>query len=900
MFVANRRRERAIALAQRFGGDLGLVRRAARRARAGRHRDRLHRLAAHAARRRGDRRGHGRAPRPAAAARRPRGAARHRRPVRRAARRHACSTWTRCSAPSSRAHAGPPRRGDAAPRGSSRRRSRRSRAGSASSRCCRRSSALRARGDEVVDRLLAENAGRWEGLTDADRERVETLARAVVKRLLHEPTVRVKGLEAEQRHARLQLLRELFGLEEPPAARRTPPPPRSAPCGRVDPAAHRHPRQPAGARPGARRRAALDGETELVEITTAGDVDRAARRQVALDRARSRRRCWPATSTSRCTRAKDVPGELAAGHRDRRRAAPRGPARRAGRRARRSTRVREGARVGTSALRRRAQLLAVRPDLEVARAARQRRHAAAQARRGRGRRDRARRRRARAARPARRRGRARSTASCSCRRRARATIAIQARVPSSAADAAAAVSHASTLACLQAERAAIRALGASCHAPVGVLARCVAESLQMRGFAGLPDGSQWVLDEHRAPAGGPGGGRPGARGADGRGRRARRAARGRGDGRVSGIVHLVGAGPGDPGLLTVRAVELIAAADVILHDRLIPREALAHARPDAELVYVGKEGAGAQVPQEDTHAFLLEHARAGRRVVRLKGGDPFVFGRGGEEALVLREAGIPFEVVPGITAGVAAPAYAGIPVTQRDLASGVAFVTGHEDPAKPESALDWPALAAFPGTLVFYMGVRALPRIAERLVAGGRSPRGAGRGDRARHAARPAHAAGHAGRRRRAGRGGGHPRPGDHARRAGGRAARAARVAGVAPAARPHDRRHARPRPGQRAGARGCASSAPRSSRRRRSGSSRWRRRAPDLSRYDLVAVTSPNGAERLLVRSCATRASSPGSRSRRSARARRARCASAASSRTSCPSARSRRASSRRCATCR
>jgi uroporphyrinogen III methyltransferase/synthase len=108
--------------------------------------------------------------------------------------------------------------------------------------------------------------------------------------------------------------------------------------------------------------------------------------------------------------------------------------------------------------------------------------------------------------------------------------------------------------------------------------------------------------------------------------------------------------------------------------------------------------------------------------VRLKGGDPFVFGRGGEEALVLREAGIRFEVVPGVTAGIAAPAYAGIPVTHRDVASGVAFVTGHEDPAKPDSALDWPALAAFPGTLVFYMGVRALPRIAERLIAGGRAP----------------------------------------------------------------------------------------------------------------------------------------------------------------------------------
>jgi uroporphyrinogen III methyltransferase/synthase len=187
-----------------------------------------------------------------------------------------------------------------------------------------------------------------------------------------------------------------------------------------------------------------------------------------------------------------------------------------------------------------------------------------------------------------------------------------------------------------------------------------------------------------------------------------------------GIVYLVGAGPGDPGLLTVRAAELIARADVILHDRLIPAEALAGARPDAEVLYVGKQGGGRQVPQEETQRLLVERARAGRIVVRLKGGDPFVFGRGGEEALVCLEAGIAFEVVPGITAGVAAPAYAGIPVTHRDLASGVAFVTGHEDPAKPDSALDWPALAAFPGTLVFYMGVRALPRIAEQLVAGGR------------------------------------------------------------------------------------------------------------------------------------------------------------------------------------
>ena len=185
-------------------------------------------------------------------------------------------------------------------------------------------------------------------------------------------------------------------------------------------------------------------------------------------------------------------------------------------------------------------------------------------------------------------------------------------------------------------------------------------------------------------------------------------------------VYLVGAGPGDPGLLTVRARELIGAADVILYDRLIPPGILDDAR--AELVYVGKQGGGPQMPQEEIDRLLVQYGTRGRSVVRLKGGDPFVFGRGGEEALVLRDAGIPYEVVPGITAGIAAPAYAGVPVTHRELASGVAFVTGHENPDKPETALDWPALAAFPGTLVFYMGVKALPRIASQLIAGGRAP----------------------------------------------------------------------------------------------------------------------------------------------------------------------------------
>ena len=185
-------------------------------------------------------------------------------------------------------------------------------------------------------------------------------------------------------------------------------------------------------------------------------------------------------------------------------------------------------------------------------------------------------------------------------------------------------------------------------------------------------------------------------------------------------VYLVGAGPGDPGLLTARSLELISIADVIVYDRLIPATALDGARADAELIYAGKEGGGPSVSQQDIQRLLLEHGAAGRSVVRLKGGDPFVFGRGGEEAEALREAGIEFEVVPGITAGVAACAYAGIPVTHRDAASAVAFITGHEDPAKPESALDWAALASFPGTLVVYMGVRQLGRVAQRLVAGGR------------------------------------------------------------------------------------------------------------------------------------------------------------------------------------
>ncbi|MGX6449693.1 uroporphyrinogen-III C-methyltransferase, partial [Patulibacter sp. S7RM1-6] len=192
------------------------------------------------------------------------------------------------------------------------------------------------------------------------------------------------------------------------------------------------------------------------------------------------------------------------------------------------------------------------------------------------------------------------------------------------------------------------------------------------------------------------------------------------DAPAPGTAYLVGAGPGDPGLMTARALEVIASVDVVLYDQLIPPTALDGARADAELVDVGKRGGGKQVPQAETEALLVEHALAGRSVARVKGGDPFVFGRGGEEAQRLRARGIPYEIVPGVTAGIAGPAYAGIPVTHREHAPGVAFVTGHEDPSKPESTIDWAGLARFPGTLVFYMGVRRLPAIAASLTAAGR------------------------------------------------------------------------------------------------------------------------------------------------------------------------------------
>lgn len=189
-----------------------------------------------------------------------------------------------------------------------------------------------------------------------------------------------------------------------------------------------------------------------------------------------------------------------------------------------------------------------------------------------------------------------------------------------------------------------------------------------------------------------------------------------------GSVALVGAGPGDPGLLTLRAAQLLAEADVVLADRLVSKQILEHVRPEATVVDVGKTSWTGTAPrQEEINAQLLEHARAGRRVVRLKGGDPFVFGRGSEEAQALAAGGVPFEVVPGISSAIAVPAYAGIPVTARGLTQDVCIVTGHLDPEDPASRVRWQALATGPGTLVILMGQDRLPLLTAGLIRHGRA-----------------------------------------------------------------------------------------------------------------------------------------------------------------------------------
>lgn len=188
-----------------------------------------------------------------------------------------------------------------------------------------------------------------------------------------------------------------------------------------------------------------------------------------------------------------------------------------------------------------------------------------------------------------------------------------------------------------------------------------------------------------------------------------------------GIVYLVGAGPGDPKLITVKGLECIKTADVVVYDRLSSPRLLSYAKPEAELIYAGKSPVRHTLKQDEINDVLVAKALEGKRVTRLKGGDPFVFGRGGEEAEFLLEHDIDFEIVPGITSGIAVPAYAGIPVTHRDFNSTLAFITGNENPIKEDTSIEWDKVSTGCGTIVFYMGMNNLPHIVEKLTTNGRS-----------------------------------------------------------------------------------------------------------------------------------------------------------------------------------
>ena len=191
---------------------------------------------------------------------------------------------------------------------------------------------------------------------------------------------------------------------------------------------------------------------------------------------------------------------------------------------------------------------------------------------------------------------------------------------------------------------------------------------------------------------------------------------------MTGSVTLVGAGPGDAGLVTVAGRDAIAKADVVLTDRLVPQEALGWARPDAEIIDVSKVPGGRSTDQAEINRLLIEHARAGREVVRFKGGDPFVFGRGGEELIACAEAGIEARVIPGVSSATSVPALAGIPVTHRGLTQAITLVSGHVPPDHPDSTVDWAALARAGTTIVVMMGVRTLGAITAALVEGGLDP----------------------------------------------------------------------------------------------------------------------------------------------------------------------------------
>src|SRR4051812_8314362 len=192
--------------------------------------------------------------------------------------------------------------------------------------------------------------------------------------------------------------------------------------------------------------------------------------------------------------------------------------------------------------------------------------------------------------------------------------------------------------------------------------------------------------------------------------------------KAKGIVYLVGAGPGDAGLLTLRGAELLGRADVVVYDGLVNLELLRLAPKAAEKIFGGKRPKDRAIPQEDITALLIARAREGKCVVRLKGGDPYIFGRGGEEAEELANAHVPFEVVPGVSSIVAGPNYAGIPLTHRDHCSSFTVMTGHEDPSKPETGLDLEQIAKIPGTKVILMGVERIREIAGALISHGMSP----------------------------------------------------------------------------------------------------------------------------------------------------------------------------------
>lgn len=191
--------------------------------------------------------------------------------------------------------------------------------------------------------------------------------------------------------------------------------------------------------------------------------------------------------------------------------------------------------------------------------------------------------------------------------------------------------------------------------------------------------------------------------------------------KAPGIVSLVGAGPGDPELLTLKARRLLESCDVVVYDYLVPPAVLDWVAPTAERLCVGKRPGAHSTPQEEINRLLVEQGRAGRRVVRLKGGDPFIFGRGGEEAEALRAAGVPYEVVPAVTAALGCSAYAGIPLTHRAHSHAVTFISGHDAPGGPDTAVDWASYARTEATLVLYMAMTRLPEIAQALITGGRA-----------------------------------------------------------------------------------------------------------------------------------------------------------------------------------